>query len=253
MTEQATNQPPFKVAGMATIKHLNVRKEGPDDEKILAVDVKLEIKQLDRRLCGYFDEALEAFLWRGETDALIARNAYLYPVCYGNEISGASVVIGSNSYAGCDVKKFAIEPHDGGVITLVCSVALYPNASEVSDLAKMVQDDVSVSIEGPPDLFDTHSLAVKAAENLNNMARRSGSKIEISDSTGAVLATFGEKDPMYDHAVEVVKAQKKASISLVQRHLKIGYNRAARLVEDMEKAGVVSAMNASGSRKVMAT
>jgi len=240
MTEQATNQPPFKVAGMATIKHLNVRKEGPDDEKILAVDVKLEIKQLDRRLCGYFDEALEAFLWRGETDALIARNAYLYPVCYGNEISGASVVIGSNSYAGCDVKKFAIEPHDGGVITLVCSVALYPNASEVSDLAKMVQDDVSVSIEGPPDLF-------------SGAPAHSGSSVVISFGGGDKVALNGEADPMYAQAVEVVRAQKKASISLVQRHLKIGYNRAARLVEDMEKAGVVSAMNASGSRKVMAT
>jgi S-DNA-T family DNA segregation ATPase FtsK/SpoIIIE len=61
----------------------------------------------------------------------------------------------------------------------------------------------------------------------------------------------GEKDPMYDQAVEVVLKNRRASISLVQRHLKIGYNRAARLVEDMEKAGLVSAMSGSGQRDIL--
>ena len=61
----------------------------------------------------------------------------------------------------------------------------------------------------------------------------------------------GEKDPMYDQAVEVVLKNRKASISLVQRHLKIGYNRAARLVEDMEKAGLVSAMSGAGQREIL--
>jgi S-DNA-T family DNA segregation ATPase FtsK/SpoIIIE len=61
----------------------------------------------------------------------------------------------------------------------------------------------------------------------------------------------GEKDPMYDQAVEIVLKNRKASISLVQRHLKIGYNRAARLVEDMENAGLVSAMSTSGQREIL--
>jgi S-DNA-T family DNA segregation ATPase FtsK/SpoIIIE len=61
----------------------------------------------------------------------------------------------------------------------------------------------------------------------------------------------GEKDPMYDQAVEVVLKNRRASISLVQRHLKIGYNRAARLVEDMEKAGLVSCMSGSGQREIL--
>ncbi|NBW54956.1 MAG: DNA translocase FtsK, partial [Betaproteobacteria bacterium] len=63
--------------------------------------------------------------------------------------------------------------------------------------------------------------------------------------------TTGEKDPLYDQAVEVVLKNRKASISLVQRHLKIGYNRAARLVEDMEKAGLVSAMSTNGQREIL--
>jgi hypothetical protein len=154
MTDQTQPRPPFKVSGIAAIKHLNVRKEGPEDEKILAVDVKLSIKNVDRRLCAYFDEALEAFLWRGDTDALIARNAFLAPVAYGNEISGATVTIGKLFYVGCEVKKFTLEPRDGGVMTLTCSVSLYPTSGDVAELAKFVQEDERVLIEGPPDLFD---------------------------------------------------------------------------------------------------
>jgi DNA segregation ATPase FtsK/SpoIIIE, S-DNA-T family len=69
----------------------------------------------------------------------------------------------------------------------------------------------------------------------------------LADGSGS----GNEKDPMYDQAVEVVLKNRKASISLVQRHLKIGYNRAARLVEDMEKAGMVSAMSSNGQREIL--
>ena len=74
-----------------------------------------------------------------------------------------------------------------------------------------------------------------------------------TDDDGGMLGEGdnAEKDPMYDQAVEVVLKNRKASISLVQRHLKIGYNRAARLVEDMEKAGLVSSMSGSGQREIL--
>ncbi len=61
----------------------------------------------------------------------------------------------------------------------------------------------------------------------------------------------GEADPLYDQAVEIVLKNRRASISLVQRHLRIGYNRAARLLEDMEKAGMVSAMQSNGNREIL--
>ncbi|KXS31359.1 MAG: cell division FtsK/SpoIIIE, partial [Candidatus Gallionella acididurans] len=61
-----------------------------------------------------------------------------------------------------------------------------------------------------------------------------------------------EADPLYDQAVEIVLKNRRASISLVQRHLRIGYNRAARLVEQMEAAGIVSAMQSNGNREVLA-
>ncbi len=60
-----------------------------------------------------------------------------------------------------------------------------------------------------------------------------------------------EADPMYDQAVAIVLQNKKASISLVQRHLRIGYNRSARLLEQMEKSGLVSALSPSGNRDLL--
>jgi len=61
----------------------------------------------------------------------------------------------------------------------------------------------------------------------------------------------GESDPLYDQAVEIVLRTRRPSISLVQRHLRIGYNRAARLLEQMEHAGLVSTMQSNGNREVL--
>ncbi|MEZ5617191.1 MAG: DNA translocase FtsK 4TM domain-containing protein [Rhodocyclaceae bacterium] len=61
----------------------------------------------------------------------------------------------------------------------------------------------------------------------------------------------GEADPLYDQAVEVVLKTRRPSISLVQRHLRIGYNRAARLIEQMERSGLVSPMGSNGNREVI--
>ena len=74
---------------------------------------------------------------------------------------------------------------------------------------------------------------------------------EGGDLGGDLSEAGGEKDPMYDQAVEVVLKHRKASISLVQRHLKIGYNRSARMLEEMEKAGLISAMSGSGQREIL--
>ncbi|CAN5145052.1 DNA translocase FtsK [soil metagenome] len=61
----------------------------------------------------------------------------------------------------------------------------------------------------------------------------------------------GEADALYDQAVAVVLKNRRASISLVQRHLRIGYNRAARLLEQMEQSGLVSSMQSNGNREIL--
>ncbi|MDP3326151.1 MAG: FtsK/SpoIIIE domain-containing protein, partial [Hydrogenophaga sp.] len=74
---------------------------------------------------------------------------------------------------------------------------------------------------------------------------------EGGDMFGEGGGDGNEKDALYDQAVEIVLKDRKASISYVQRKLKIGYNRAARLLEDMEKAGMVSALTSSGQRDIL--
>ncbi len=71
------------------------------------------------------------------------------------------------------------------------------------------------------------------------------------DAVGDAGGVSGESDPMYDQAVGIVLQHRRASISLVQRHLRIGYNRAARLLEQMEKSGLVSGMATNGNRDIL--
>lgn len=75
---------------------------------------------------------------------------------------------------------------------------------------------------------------------------------EEGGEVGEASEGGGETDPLYDEAVAIVLKTRRASISSVQRQLRIGYNRAARLIEEMERAGLVSAMQSNGNREVIA-
>lgn len=88
-------------------------------------------------------------------------------------------------------------------------------------------------------LIEAH-LGIKAPQRDDLVDRAQGS------------ANDGDPDPLYDQAVQVVMTTNRPSISLVQRRLKIGYNRAARLIEQMERSGLVSPMDNNGNREVLA-
>ncbi len=74
---------------------------------------------------------------------------------------------------------------------------------------------------------------------------------ELGTDTGGEAGSAEHEDALYDEAIAFVFETRRASISAVQRKLRIGYNRAARLIEAMEAAGVVSSMNTNGSREVL--
>ena len=75
-----------------------------------------------------------------------------------------------------------------------------------------------------------------------------------NESTGSQDSGYvtDELDPLFDEAVQIVTSTRRASISSIQRRMRIGYNRAARIIEDMEAIGIVSSMNSAGNREVLA-
>jgi S-DNA-T family DNA segregation ATPase FtsK/SpoIIIE len=80
---------------------------------------------------------------------------------------------------------------------------------------------------------------------------RSDNELLPGAAGGQDADTEGEQDLLYDEAVQYVMESRRASISSVQRKLRIGYNRAARMIETMEQAGLISEMNSNGSREVL--
>jgi S-DNA-T family DNA segregation ATPase FtsK/SpoIIIE len=94
-----------------------------------------------------------------------------------------------------------------------------------------------------------HLKSLAAPEYIEDVLEAGGG--DAAAGGGANGEATGEKDPLYDQAVEIVLRTRRPSISLVQRHLRIGYNRAARLIEDMERAGLVSPMQSNGNREVL--
>ncbi|ATH82869.1 recombination-associated protein RdgC [Ectopseudomonas mendocina] len=92
---------------------------------------------------------------------------------------------------------------------------------------------------------------LEARAAANNQARQVDIEEAIAQNKATEIGDGTEDDPLYSAAVEFVRKSQRASISAVQRKLLIGYNRAARLIEAMEIAGVVTAMNSNGSREVV--
>ncbi|BBB23977.1 DNA segregation ATPase FtsK/SpoIIIE, S-DNA-T family [Isorropodon fossajaponicum endosymbiont JTNG4] len=78
------------------------------------------------------------------------------------------------------------------------------------------------------------------------------SESDDSQDSNSTSNASGELDALYDEAVQIVTSSRRASISSLQRRMRIGYNRAARIIEDMEASGVVSSMNSAGNRQVLA-
>lgn len=125
----------------------------------------------------------------------------------------------------------------------------------------VLKETAAVGEKGADEAFDSDFLLMtgELARLLSDLVEALGGEQVpeapddlVSAAEDADSPDLDEADPLYPQAVEIVQKNKRASISLVQRHLRIGYNRAARLLEQMEGASVVSPMSSDGNRRVLA-
>ena len=105
---------------------------------------------------------------------------------------------------------------------------------------------------------DDHEVhkVVKHIKSISGPNYRHGITLDPGEGGAAPVAGIetvaGGVDPLYDEAVRIVTETRKTSISYIQRRLKIGYNRAARIVEEMEASGLVGPLEANGNREILA-
>jgi len=215
----------FTFQGRAEIKHINTRKEGPDEEKVLALDIKLTAK-IDARLLDYFDSELAGFLFIPDGAGAV-RNTAMEPIKFKHEIENCDLSIAGLDFHGVKVSKFSIEPVDGRQAWLTWQNSFQPSSNEVAIISEYLMDEVEVAVASQPDLFEHDNRPQLAAVP------------ETSD------------DDLYLQAVAMVRQSRRASVSHIQRGLRIGYNRAARLIEQMEVDGYVSPMTSDGARVVL--
>ncbi len=218
----------FQFMGNATILHLNTRKEGPEDAQELAVDLKLKATA-DVAITRFFDEQLATFVFLSNG---AVRNKVMGPITFAHELESYRLDMVGSTFTGVRVKKFALEPKDGFKVSVTFAVSFKPSGDEVARVAEFLQDEIDLCLT-PSD-----------------------SELDFGDGGAAhshVNTYDGADDELLPAARELVASHRSASISLVQRHLRIGYNRAARLLEALEAGGDVSATDAAGNRMVLIT
>lgn len=178
----------FKYKGLVEILHLNTRKEGPEEDKVLAADVKMTAT-IGREILGFFEPMLGECMFLNDG---AVRNPLMGPVQFHHQLEHYRLETFGSTFFGVTVKKFVLEPKDINQIILTFAVSFKPSGTEIARLAEYLQDSVQISLEPENGELDLGDVA-KAAKNLNDQLREDGASATLTDGSGKVLATFGEK------------------------------------------------------------
>jgi len=132
---------------VASIKHLNIRKEGPEDDKVLAVDMKLEITAAADDILPYFDPALRHFLFNYETNQV--RFKSMGAINWTGEMLNMEMEIHGLEFRNVRISKFMIEPKmekEEKFVHLTLSATFQPDGRNVALLAESVQESGQIII-----------------------------------------------------------------------------------------------------------
>lgn len=161
------------------------------------------------------------------------------------------------TFGGCKVDRLQIECKQGGTVVLRFRIGTSDlDAERLGKLGMLHGHSMWITLKAPEAPVDAIDGSVEAF-NADHPDAGEGSATDLfaQTSSGGDAAkpdsNIPDEDPFYADAVVLVRAQKRASISLIQRTFQIGYNRAARLVERMETEGVVGAQDEAGNRSVI--
>lgn len=216
----------FKFDASATLMHINTRKEGNEDDKALALDLKFT-SRMQASTANFFGDNLASFLFLEDGTP---RYKSMEDIGFKFELNNYCLNLHEQDYFGVTVKKFKLQAVNGGLVDLTFSVSFNPTSPIVALLAEFLDELIDVKLSPADRELDFDGQA------------------SAQQDDGAFDAIY--HDANYQEAVNVVKNSGKATVSNLQRELKIGYNYAARLMEAMERAGVVSPVT-NGSRSLL--
>ena len=151
----------FKLNGKATVKHINIRKEGNDDGKSLKVDLKLEART-GMALPDFLDTGLRHFLW---SSTGIVRNPMLKAVGFKGEASGIGGKVCGLDVSSATAHKFAVEPHDSLEVTVTLTLTWEPSATDVAVIAEHIDEPIDIDIEAEPDLLTQRQRQITGDES----------------------------------------------------------------------------------------
>ena len=219
----------FNFHGFVEILSVTPRRIGPEDNRELVLSVKLRA-YLEPEQLEFFDERLAGFLL---TDDGMWRNRMLDPINFTYEVRECEMTVhdwDDRHFTQVTVGRFQLAPcSKANRILFGFSIGFRPHGAEVGWISEQIKESLHIHLRPQQtDLF-----------------------IQGEEEAADAIVLPGELDPLFIEASLAVRHHKRTSISFVQRTLRIGYNRAARLLEMMEQGGIVSAMASNGERTLL--